>query len=124
MTIRVGGAAPPAASRCCARTSLPTPRGEPRFGVDCASSRGDPPHDGASPDVYLTGSEVLVGAAESKRFGVNRIDATGVPTAASTYAGGRRGEERAARYERSSDWRRGAQRARPVWSSRPKSSQS
>src|SRR5260221_3816870 len=28
-------------------------------------------------------------------------------------AGGRRGKERAARHERSSDWRRGAQRPRP-----------
>ena len=43
VVIRVGGAAPPAASRCCARASLPTPRGEPRFGVDSAPSRGDPP---------------------------------------------------------------------------------
>ena len=33
----------PAASRCSARASLPTPRGEPRFGVDRAPSRGDPP---------------------------------------------------------------------------------
>src|SRR5438105_4726556 len=40
---RVGGVAPPAASRSSARASLPTPRGEPRFGVDCAPSRGDPP---------------------------------------------------------------------------------
>src|SRR5438094_2660835 len=40
---RVGGAAPRAASRSSARASLPTPRGEPRFGVDCAPSRGDPP---------------------------------------------------------------------------------
>ena len=37
------GRCAPAASRCCARTSLPTPRGEPRFGVDRTPSRGDPP---------------------------------------------------------------------------------
>ncbi len=46
--IRVGGAAPPAASRCSARASLPTPRGEPRFGVDCTPSRGDPPLNAAT----------------------------------------------------------------------------
>src|SRR5438552_16006656 len=28
---------------CCGSGALPTPRGEPRFGVDCAPSRGDPP---------------------------------------------------------------------------------
>ncbi len=33
--------------------------------------------------------------------------------AVSPYAGGRRGKEWAARYERSNDWRRGAQRPRP-----------
>ena len=37
MTIRVGGAAPPAASRCCARASLRAP------------SRGDPPHEARVP---------------------------------------------------------------------------
>src|SRR5438552_12567719 len=36
-----------------------------------------------------------------------------VPSADSTYAGGRRGKECAARHERSNDWRRGAQRPRP-----------
>src|SRR5712691_5030410 len=39
----MGACGPPGASRCSARASLPTPRGEPRFGVDCAPSRGDPP---------------------------------------------------------------------------------
>src|SRR5439155_8965076 len=37
----------------------------------------------------------------------------GAPRADSTYAGGRRGKECAARHERSNDWRRGAQRPRP-----------
>ena len=36
------------------------------------------------------------------------VDMTTGRGAASTYAGGRRGKERAARHERSSDWRRGA----------------
>src|SRR5713226_7402518 len=52
--------------------------------------------------------------SESRRFLRSRIGGMGVPRADSTYAGGRRGKERAARYERSSDWRRGAQRPRPV----------
>src|SRR6266851_7918332 len=51
--------------------------------------------------------------SESRRFLRSRIGGMGVPRADSTYAGGRRGKERAARYERSSDWRRGAQRPRP-----------
>ena len=38
----MGACGPPGASRCSARTSLPTPRGEPRFGVDCTPSRPHP----------------------------------------------------------------------------------
>src|SRR5438270_74671 len=40
------GLRPPGASRCSARASLPTPRGEPRFGVDRTPSRPYPPLDG------------------------------------------------------------------------------
>src|SRR5207253_1277839 len=43
-----------------------------------------------------------------------RKEMKGYSSADSAYAGGRRGKERAARNERSSDWRRGAQRPRPV----------
>src|SRR5260370_12916547 len=87
--VRVRGSAarPPGASRCSARASLRTP------------SRPHPPHDGASPGLYFPDSDA--------------INMKGVPTADSTYAGGRRGKERAARHERSNDWRRGGQRPRP-----------
>src|SRR6266567_8707748 len=53
------GLRPPGASRCCARTSLPTPRGEPRFGVDRAPSRPHPPHEGASPASYIPPSGAI-----------------------------------------------------------------
>src|SRR5229473_2427758 len=57
--------------------------------------------------------------SESRRFLRSGIGGNGVPRADSTYAGGRRGKERAARHERSSDWRRGAQRPRPEASAPP-----
>ena len=38
-----GGCAPPPPVAAPFAGSLPTPRGEPRYGVDCAPSRGDPP---------------------------------------------------------------------------------
>src|SRR6266851_4657114 len=65
------------------------------------------------------------GFAETSRFAASpkRLDSQWRPAnrnlarthrAKPHHAGGRRGKERAARHERSSDWRRGAQRPRPV----------
>src|SRR5437667_7151031 len=90
---RVGGAAPPAASRCSARTSLRTP------------SRGDPPrrairaqnavHAHTDAETYRLVASPSV--SESGRYKPGEAH----------QAGGGGGKECAARHERSNDWPQG-----------------
>ena len=113
----LGGAlrAPPGASRCSARASLPTPRGEPRFGVDCTPSRPHPPHEGASPALYLPTFRYARGEASRpcgvlglcsrhfgpRGFGLPTRTVKGAPSADSTSRGVAAGRSCAARHERS-----------------------
>src|SRR5579859_1711480 len=97
------GAAPPGASRCCARTSVRAPsRPVPLRRAEPLCGRGFARHAPAVPFFYrgdlLTPTIVFVHASR---------------TTAELVAGGRGGKERAARYERSSDWPRGAQPPAP-----------
>src|SRR5437879_3774526 len=104
------GLRPPGASRCSARASLRTP------------SRPHPPRTCFPPlerqrhlyrrcrNVRLSGSRLLLsGSRATNRFGT----AEGLSGRSPHHAGGGGGKERAARYERSSDWPQGGAQRSP-----------
>src|SRR5712664_3215553 len=108
--IRVGGAAPPAASRCSARASLRTP------------SRGDPPRRAVRPRTPVTPIRVtptlldLAASTTTSKRGrytsLRNLRAT--HRAKPHHAGGGGGKECAARHERSNDWPQGGRAALPL----------
>src|SRR2546423_9477334 len=96
----MGACGPPGASRCCARASLRTP------------SRPHPPLEVALRAILLerSGNRAVANVAGQH---ARCLTAEGKAEVRTRLAGGRRGKERAARHERSSDWRPWGRDPRP-----------